>query len=176
METNNLMERIQRELGYSIPIPTTPQPNNIVKTEVSISTEKTTEKPQYNSIQERMRAIGQQPGTPSRNPKGRPPKAKNILEAMDDELEKIRSVNPDGTPGKTAAQIIAQNAIDKAVIDKDLDAIKWITERKHGKVPNINQNTNTNIDLAEILDQARGIKIVENLDTDDGEPTIVEVK
>lgn len=172
MDTNNLMERIQRELGYSIPIPTTPQTNNIVKTEESIATRISTEE------QRKLGGItgkGFMPGK-SGNPKGRTPKPKNILEAMDDELDKVRTINPDGTPGKTAAQVIAQNAIDKAVIDKDLDAIKWVTERKHGKVPNINQNTNTNIDLADILDQARGIKIVENLDEDSGEPTIVEVK
>lgn len=172
MDTNNLMERIQRELGYSIPIQTEPQTNNIVKTEESIATRISTEE------QRKLGGVtgkGFMPGQ-SGNPKGRPKKPKNILEAMDDELDKVRTINPDGTPGKTAAQVIAQNAIDKAVIEKDLDAIKWITERKHGKVPNINQNTNTNIDLADILDQARGIKIVENLDEDSGEPTILEVK
>ncbi len=182
METNNLMERIQAELGYSIAIPTTPQQATPVKTKETQTTEKTTPKQQISMDSpewiEHLRRIGMKKGE-TRNPKGRPKKPKDILEAMDDELEKIRSLNPDGTPGKTAAQIIAQNAIDKAVIDKDLDAIKWITERKHGKVPNTNINQNTNIDLSDILNQARGIKIVENLDNDtdeDGEPTVVEVK
>lgn len=172
MDTNNLMERIHKELGYPIQVNTTPQQATPVKTEET----KTENKTQQEQRDPRLaNLIPFKPGQ-SGNPKGRPKKPKDILEAMDDELEKIRSVNPDGTPGKTAAQIIAQNAIDKAVIDKDLDAIKWITERKHGKVPNINQNTNTNIDLSEILNEARGIKIVENLDSEDGEPTVVEVK
>lgn len=175
MDTNNLMERIQAELGYSVPIPTAPQPNNIVKEDKSISTEKTTEKPQIDIV-ERMRQIGQQPGTPSRNPKGRPKKPKDFLESLTEEFEKTRTLNPDGTPGKNAAQVLAQAAMDKAIIDKDLDAMKWIVERKYGKVPNINQNLNTNVDLSEILNEARGIKIVENLDSEDGEPTIVEVK
>lgn len=171
MDTNNLMERIQRELGYSIPIPTAPQQATTVKSEIKQNVEITYEKRENHPYVDDRGKF-----KPGNKGGGRPKKPKDFLESLDEQLDEIRSVNPDGTPGKTAAQIIAKNAIDKAVIDKDLDAIKWVVERKHGKVPNINQNLNANLDLSEILNEARGIKIVENLDTEDGEPTIVEVK
>ena len=151
---------------------TTPQPNTIVKTEVKETGQKTGQKQGELTGSARTWFKPGQTG----NPKGRPKKPKDILQAMAEQLEEIRSKNPDGTPGKTAAELIAKNAIEKALIDKDNEMIKWVTERIHGKVPNINQNLNTNVDLADILDQARGIKIVENLDSEDGEPTIVEVK
>lgn len=171
MDTNNLMERIQAELGYSIPIPTTPQQPTPVKSENKQNVEITYEKRENHPyVDERGKF------KPGNKGGGRPKKPKDFLESLDEQLDEIRTKNADGTPGKTAAQVIAKNAIDLAVVDKDKEMIKWVVERKHGKVPNINQNTNTNIDLADILDQARGIKIVENLDEDSGEPTIVEVK
>lgn len=179
METSELIRRLNQELGYEIkPTPIIPNTATIteeVKRGNQENTQETTKKPQYATIQERMKAIGQQPGQPSRNPKGRKKKPKDILKALAEQLEEIRAKNPDGTPGKTAAEIIAKNAIDLAVLNKDKEMIKWVTERIHGKMPNINQNQNMNIDVNDIINDARNVKIVENLDDEDAEPTVVEV-
>lgn len=152
MDTNNLMERIQRELGYSIPIQTEPQQPTPVKSENQETDPKTDQK----QIDKPWLFKPGQTG----NPKGRPKKPKDFLESLDEEFETIRTLNPDGTAGKNAAQVLAKAAMDKAIVEKNLEAMKWIVERKYGKVPNINQNTNVNADFQSIMDEIKGRKKV----------------
>lgn len=169
------MDRIQAELGYKLDIPIrppilvtntnegkvvqpiiTPQPITPVKigsqTNVEITGGKRENHPYVNENGKFK---------PGNKGGGRPKKPKDIIQSLTEEAERARAKTPDGTD-ISAAGVIAKKAWDLA-IDGDMEAIKWITERLHGKVPNINQNTNVNADFQQIMDEIKGRKrVVEN--------------
>lgn len=118
------------------------------------------------------RKPGFQPGT-SGNPKGKPKGTKHFKTVI---LEQINEIDKENPEGKTVMERIVSTLIKKAT-DGDIRAITLLIERIDGKLK-AEENVAAQhkcFDFGAVMDEIRGIKIKENIDHPDGEPTVLSV-
>lgn len=99
----------------------------------------------------------------SGNPKGRPKKGDAITDIIRETLDQVREVRDDETGRvrkRTLKQLLVNTLIRLGVVDKDLDAIKYLIDRCDGKPPQrIEVEADDEVsesELHEIADNIRG--------------------
>lgn len=167
METSELLNKIQQEIGYIPSQVNQPVITQGEKTEVKSIIPITDPKTDQNQNPKPWLFKKGQTG----NPKGRPKKVADFDQEIEEELAKAGALEADGKP-ITKQQLIIRKMAEKAM-KGDVKASQFLAERIKGKPTQKIETKNTNYNLNQTLEQIKGTKVVE-AETPDGTPTIVE--